>query len=125
MYLFLHSWAPFDGSQPWGADPGGPKTLVAELRAVGRRVEHLAADFRTAEAPQQIVDVAVRVFGHVDILVANHTYSTLRALEELTAAEIDAHLEVNVRGTLLLVKTWAERHDDYEQGGRVVLMTSS
>jgi 3-oxoacyl-[acyl-carrier protein] reductase len=59
----------------------------------------------------------------VDILLANHTYSTLGHLEELTAAEIDTHFQVNVRGTLLLVQAFAAQHHQ-GAGGRVVLLTS-
>jgi len=44
-------------------------------------------------------------------------------LEELTAAQIDAHLQVNVRGSLLLAQAFAAQHDG-RPGGRVVLMTS-
>src|SRR5205814_5058010 len=53
-----------------------------------------------------------------------HAYSTLGSLEDLTAEHIDAHLEVNVRGTLLLVKEWAAQHNPDRAGGRVILMTS-
>ncbi len=122
--LFIQSWSPFDAAQPWGADPDGIDAVMEELRASGRRVEHLASDFRDPDAPARVMQAAQAAFGHVDILIANHAYSTRGALEDLTADEIDAHLEVNVRGTLLLVKEWAARHDDSRPGGRVILMTS-
>jgi NAD(P)-dependent dehydrogenase (short-subunit alcohol dehydrogenase family) len=67
---------------------------------------------------------ALRILGTVDILVANHARSGHQNLEQLTAEEIDAHLAVNVRATMLLVKAFAERHDDRRPGGRVVMMTS-
>lgn len=122
--LFTQSWSPFDAAQPWGADPDGIDAVLAELRTSGRRVEHFAANFREPDAPERVMQAAQDAFGHVDILIANHAYSTLGALEDLTVDEIDAHLEVNVRGTLLLIKAWAARHDDNRPGGRVVLMTS-
>jgi 3-oxoacyl-[acyl-carrier protein] reductase len=122
--LFIQSWSPFDAAQPWGADPDGLDAVMAELRASGRRVEHLAADFRDPTAPARVVQAAQSAFGYVDILIANHAYSTMGVLEDLTADEIDAHLEANVRGTLLLVKEWATRHDDNRPGGRVIMMTS-
>ncbi len=122
--LFIQSWAAYDGNQSWGADPGGIDAILGELRRSGRHVEHLAADFGDAEAPSQVVAAAFKSFGQVDILVANHAYSTSGALEALSATEIDAHLHVNVRGTLLLIKEWASRHDDRRAGGRVVMMTS-
>jgi 3-oxoacyl-[acyl-carrier protein] reductase len=122
--LFIHSWSPFDAAMPWGADPGGSDAVLTELRATGRRVEHISDDFRDAAAPAQVMRAAVEAFGHVDILIANHAYSTLGTLEALTADEIDAHLEINVRGTLLLIKEWAAQHDDARAGGRAVMLTS-
>jgi 3-oxoacyl-[acyl-carrier protein] reductase len=122
--LFVQSWSPFDAARPWGADPDGIDAIVRELRRSGRRVEHVSADFQDPDAPQRVIDAAFGAYGQVDILIANHAYSTMGTLEELTAEEIDAHLEINVRGTLLLVKEWAARHDDRRLGGRVVMMTS-
>jgi 3-oxoacyl-[acyl-carrier protein] reductase len=122
--LFLQSWALFDAAMPWGADPGGIEAILSELRATGRRVEHLPANFRDADAPGQVMTAAAEAFGHVDILIANHAYSTHGTLEELTVEQIDAHMEINVRGTLLLIKEWAAQHDDRRSGGRVVMLTS-
>lgn len=49
--LFVHSFAPFDADQPWGADPEGVGTLLAHLRSLGVRVEHLDANFVDPNAP--------------------------------------------------------------------------
>ena len=104
-------------------EPQDVEALAEELRVSGERVETCEADFSDPAAPAAVVDAAARAFGHVDILVANHALSRLGTLEELTAGEIDAHLHVNVRATLLLVKEFAARHDG-RPGGRVVLLTS-
>jgi 3-oxoacyl-[acyl-carrier protein] reductase len=125
--LFLHAFTPYDPAQPWGADPDGGAGLLAELRrgpyGRGRRVEHLEADFVDPDGPVGLVAAAVTAFGHVDVLVANHTHSTRQPFLELGAEEIDRHLAVNVRGTLLLVRDFARQHDG-RPGGRVVLLTS-
>jgi 3-oxoacyl-[acyl-carrier protein] reductase len=121
--LFIHSYSAYDAAQPWGADPAGVPALLDRLRRHGGRVEHIAADLARPDAPRQVLERAVGAFEHVDILVANHAYSTLGALEDLTANEIDVHMQVNVRATLLLVKAFAAQHDG-RAGGRVVLMTS-
>lgn len=121
--LFIHSFSPYDAQQPYGADPDGMPVLLKQLRALGGRVEHLEADFNEPDAPQRAMAKAVHAFGHVDILIANHAYSTSGDLEALTADDIDLHLHVNVRGSLLLVKAFAAQHDG-RSGGRVVLMTS-
>ena len=69
------------------------------------------------------MNTAVQTFGHIDILVANHTYSTMGNLEELTASEIDLHLQINVRATLLLTQAFAAQNHK-SSGGRVILLTS-
>jgi 3-oxoacyl-[acyl-carrier protein] reductase len=81
------------------------------------------ADFADPEAPERVVEAAVAAHGHLDVLVVNHAHSSDFALGELTAAEIDRALIVNVRAPLLLVQAFHARHDGRE-GGRVVLMTS-
>jgi len=122
--VFLHSWAPHDAEQPWGADPGGPEALVDELRRAGGRVEHLSADLAEPAAPAALVGAARDAFGHIDALVANHARSIDQTLETLTAAELDLGYAVNTRATLLLAQAFAAQHDDTRAGGRVVWMTS-
>ncbi|MGH2542606.1 MAG: SDR family oxidoreductase, partial [Ardenticatenaceae bacterium] len=129
--LFIHSFAPYDREQPWGAvrqvhdagDPGSTGVILSDLRKHGTRVEHLEADFIDPQAPVQTINAAAEAFGHVDILIANHAYSTWQPFLEMSAEDIDRHMAVNVRGSLLLAREFAKQHDD-RPGGRVVLMTS-
>ena len=122
--VFCHAFIPYDAEQPWGADCGGMELLLNELRQHGTRIESIEADFTAPNAPSLVVAAAVRALGHIDILIANHAYSVAGTLEELTMGHIDAHLTVNVRGSLLLVKEFAAQHDDTKPGGRVILFTS-
>jgi 3-oxoacyl-[acyl-carrier protein] reductase len=123
--LFVHSFMRFDEGNPWGANLGGIGPLLDELLAHDRRVEHIDTDFADPEAPRRVMEAAVQAYGHVDILVANHAYykDENGRLEELTAYDIDMTMQVNVRGSLLLVKEFAAQHDG-RPGGRVVLFTS-
>lgn len=121
--LLIHAYSSYDAEQPWGSNPQDAPTLLEELRQYGVRVQRLEANFMEADAPQRLMDQAVQHFGHVDILIANHTYSTMGALEDLTADEIDRHLHVNVRATMLLLKAFAAQHNAL-QGGRIVMLTS-
>jgi 3-oxoacyl-[acyl-carrier protein] reductase len=121
--LCVHSFAAYDAAQPWGADRDGPAALAGELTALGVRVEPVSADLADAGAPERVVAEAWARLGRVDVLVANHTHGASGDLEALRAEEIDRHLAVNVRATLLLVQAFAARHDG-RSGGRVVLLTS-
>ena len=119
--VLVHSWAPADAEQPWGADAGGVDALLAEL---GGDVAHVAVDLSDPPAPHRLVAHAVATFGAVDILVCNHARSSDFALEEVTADELDLTFAVNARAVVLLVQAFAGAHDDERPGGRVVLFTS-
>jgi 3-oxoacyl-[acyl-carrier protein] reductase len=121
--IFMHSFTPYDAAREWGADLDGVAALIAELQKHGTKIAHAEGDFLDPAVPNQVVDRAVHTFGHIDILVANHTYSTMGNLEELTATDIDIHFQVNVRGTLLLTQAFAAQHH-HQSGGRVILLTS-
>lgn len=122
--LLLTGLPSYDDSQPYGGDPGGVTELLTELRRMGTRAQHLVADLRDPSTPRRLVTTAVNAYGGLDVLVANHAYSTITPLETLTAEEVDAHLLVNVRATLLLVQAFSKVHDDSRGGGRVVLFSS-
>lgn len=121
--VFIHSFSPYDAKQEWGADPDGIEGLIATLQEHGTKIANVEGNFLDPAVPRQIVDAAVQTLGHIDILIANHTYSTMGNLEELTAGEIDTHLQINVRGTLLLLQAFAAQHCS-TTGGRVILLTS-
>ena len=117
--VLIHSWAAGD-EHP---DAGGLPAVLAELEQAGGPVAHVEADFADLESPAAVIRAAQGAFSHVDILVVNHTLNRKRELGELTADDLDAHLHVNVRASLLLVKEFADQHDG-RPGGRVVLLTS-
>lgn len=122
--LYLQGWRAHDSEQPWGADSEGPEKLVDVLRSgTGSRVEYAEADLANPEAPDRLVAEAIRHYGRLDILIANHARSGSGDIGSLTAAEIDAHLAVNVRATMLLVQAFALAHEG-RPGGRVVLFSS-
>jgi 3-oxoacyl-[acyl-carrier protein] reductase len=122
--VLVHSWAPHDAEQPWGAEPGGVEAVLDALGGAGPRLQHMAADLADADAPRELVARAVETFGRVDTLVANHARSSSLPLEAVTAEELDRCWAVNARSVVLLVQAFAELHGDGGPPGRVVLFTS-
>ncbi|WP_163508581.1 SDR family oxidoreductase [Fodinicola acaciae] len=119
--LLLQGWTRHDADLHGGADD--PRTIAAELREHGRRVEYVDADFTDPEAPAAVLRAGRDAYGHIDILVANHARNTPWApLSELTAAEVDLAYTVNTRATFLLVKEFAAGYTG--DHGRIVLFTS-
>lgn len=121
--LFLHSFVPYDKQFPAYGKICDPKSLVKKLSVYGTRIEHEEADFFDPNSTTRMMKTAVEKFGHIDILILNHTHDTLKTLEELTAKEIDRHLAVNVRAALLLIQEYDKQHDG-RPGGRIILLTS-
>jgi len=119
--VLTQAWTPYDVAS-WGADPGEVDAVSAALKKLGR-VKQVQANFAEANAAAELFAAAKDAFGHVDILVVNHTRSGDGALADLTAEHLDDFLHENVRASLLLVKEFAAQHDG-RVGGRVVLMTS-
>jgi 3-oxoacyl-[acyl-carrier protein] reductase len=125
MSVLIQSWTAHDVEQPWGSDPVGVQGVIAALQSYGDRLEHVEADFALPETPATIVETAVQLFGHVDVLVANHATSAgKQTLSDVTAEELDLSWAVNARASVLLTQAFAAQHDDRRAGGRVILFTS-
>jgi 3-oxoacyl-[acyl-carrier protein] reductase len=121
-YLLLLTGLPsYDEAQPYGGDPDGVSGLLTDLDGAAG---YVAADLGDPGAPTALLEAATQRYGAVDALVAVHTYSTLTPLGSFDAAEIDRHLTVNVRATMLLVEAFAKAYDQRRGHGRVVLFTS-
>ena len=122
--VFAHSFAPYDATEPWGADLEGIEGVLADLGGDGDRLAHLEADLADPAAPRRLVSAAVERFGRLDGLVLNYARSQLGVLDELEAETLDLTWAVNVRSSLLLVRAFAEQYRPGPDGGRVVLFTS-
>ncbi|MEV0719082.1 SDR family oxidoreductase [Asanoa sp. NPDC050611] len=116
--LLLSGLPAYDDEQPYGGDPDGVAAIMAGL---GDH-HYSPADLSDPAAPAALVQGAVDRYGRVDTLVAVHTYSTSNTFGGLDAAEIDRHMVVNVRATMLLVEAFAAAHT--AGAGRVVLFSS-
>lgn len=121
--LLLHSFSDYDRQMGTVLEKNESKLILQLLEKEKIGVEQLDADFKDPEAPVQLFRKAINRYDHIDILVLNHTYDTLKALDELTPEEIDRHLAVNTRASLLLIQEFSKQHDG-RPGGRIILLTS-
>jgi 3-oxoacyl-[acyl-carrier protein] reductase len=121
--LFLHSYTPYDKMMEVDLEPNELELILEELEQYPVSIEQGEADFEKDDSPGKLFGQARKRFGAVDILIMNHTYDTLKTLDELDSEEIDRHLLVNVRAPLLLIQEFAQ-HFDGSEGGRIILLTS-
>jgi NAD(P)-dependent dehydrogenase (short-subunit alcohol dehydrogenase family) len=95
--------------------------VVSAMKAKGRRGVAIQADSADAAAVQASVDKAVVEPAGLDILVNNAGTFRLGELKDISLADIDALLNVNVRAPLIASKA-AVAH--LAKGGRIIAIGS-
>ena len=80
------------------------------------------ADLGDEDAAGRIFDAAEAAVGPLTVLACVHAHSEQGGVLEATAAQIDRHLAVNARGTLLLMAEFVRRLRGDQ--GRIVTFTS-
>ncbi len=95
--------------------------VVSAIKAMGRRAVAIRADGADAAAVQASVEKTVAELGGLDILVNNAGILRLGELKDISLADIDALLNVNIRAPLLASKA-ALPH--LGKGGRIITIGS-
>jgi 3-oxoacyl-[acyl-carrier protein] reductase len=78
--------------------------VAATIGAAGGRAIAIGADLRQPEAAGELLDAVEASLGPVDLLVSNAGFGRRRSLEELSAADFDETLAVNLRAPFLLAQ---------------------
>ncbi|MGW3156500.1 SDR family NAD(P)-dependent oxidoreductase [Streptomyces sp. NPDC001089] len=91
--------------------------VVGRIRALGRRAEAIRADGADPAAVRAAVDRVAAEFGRLDIVVNNAGIGVLGPVEDLSAADIDRVLHINVRAPFVASQA-AVRH--MTGGGRII-----
>jgi 3-oxoacyl-[acyl-carrier protein] reductase len=95
--------------------------VVAAIKAKGRKAVAIKADSADAAAVQASIDKTVAELGGLDILVNNAGILRLGELKDMSLADIDALLNVNVRSPIIASKA-ALPH--LPKGGRIITIGS-
>jgi 3-oxoacyl-[acyl-carrier protein] reductase len=99
------------------------REVVDEIRSAGGTAEQVIADVSVPDDAPRIAEAALEHFGAIDILCSNAGIFPPKSLRELTAAEIDEVFNVNLRGTMLVVKACVPALER-SRHGRVILTSS-
>jgi len=89
------------------------------VRASGRRAEIIRADLAQAADCQAFVDGAADALGRIDILLNMASVYVAHAFDDLTAADWDRSLAVDVRAAFLCARA-AVPHMRRSGGGRII-----
>src|SRR5262245_31238861 len=82
------------------SSPDRAQVVAKEVETIGRRALAVEADSADPAATQALIERVVAEFGSLDILVNNAGVAGMGPLEQLTPADIDKVLAVNVGGPM-------------------------
>ncbi|MEW1843041.1 SDR family oxidoreductase [Nonomuraea angiospora] len=97
------------------------RAVAERIEADGGRAVVIQADLAHPESAAEAVEQTVRELGRIDILVNNAGFLTYGPLAEVSAAELDRVLAVDVRSVFLAAQA-AARH--MRDGGRIISIGS-
>jgi len=97
--------------------------LSAECRAQGVRTLPLACDVRNAASIQAAVDKVVAAYGKIDVLVNNAGVAHYKRFADLSEADWDDMMSVNLKGAFLMLKA-VMPHMVRARSGHVVAVSS-
>ena len=104
-------------------EPDSAPELVAEIETLGRRALPVRMDVRHPEESRAAVAGVVAALGRLDILVNNAGLGPANPAEDVTEADFDLTMDVNVRG-LFFASQAAGRAMIAQGYGRIVNLSS-
>lgn len=78
--------------------------VLEAIRRAGRNALYIQTDVADEQQVRAMVDTALKTFGHIDILVNNAGIFTQSLVEDLSVADWDRVLNVNLRGMFLCTR---------------------
>jgi NAD(P)-dependent dehydrogenase (short-subunit alcohol dehydrogenase family) len=99
--------------------------LVARLKAAGARAVPVALDVRAQQSIEQAMAAVIAAFGHLDVLVNNAGVPIRRKALDITPAEWDNVMRVNLEGTFFMTQQIGRHLVAAKRPGCVVSIAST
>ena len=101
----------------YASSKAGADATVAEIVAAGGKAIAVVGDVSKAAEAQGIINVAIKTYGKLDILVNNSGVYKFSPIEEVTAEEFHRQFNVNVLGLLLTTQAAVK---EMKSGGSII-----
>jgi glucose 1-dehydrogenase len=102
----------------------GPEQTMAAIQAAGGKAIAVQADVTKPVDTQNLIDQAYTQLGRCDILVNNAGIEKHAAFCDVTEADYDVVMDVNLKGAFFLTQAFVRRLRDSKQPGRVINISS-
>jgi 3-oxoacyl-[acyl-carrier protein] reductase len=96
--------------------------VVREIEAAGGKAIWHQADVSDPQAVKRLFDANESAFGGVDVVVSNAGIMRLAPIGDMTDADFDQMVDVNLKGSFNVLREAAKR---VRNGGRIISMSSS
>jgi glucose 1-dehydrogenase len=108
----------------YNSDPKGAEEAVGEIRAFGVRAEAIKADLGSVSSVQGLLSASVEALGSLDVLVNNAGIETHAPFWEVSEADFDRVLSVNLKGVFFATQAMVRHLRASNRPGRVVNISS-
>lgn len=95
------------------------ESTAEEIRTMGRRALAVPTDVTNQEDVEKMVEAAVAEFGHIDILMNNAGAAITKKAEDITMAEWDRVVDVDLRGAFMVAQACGKVMIK-QNGGRII-----
>ena len=108
----------------YNSDPRGAEEAVQEIRAFGVRAEALKADLGSVPSVHGLLAAAAQALGTLDILVNNAGIETHAPFWEVSEADFDRVLSVNLKGVFFATQAMVRQLQAAGRPGRIINISS-
>ncbi len=105
-------------------DQDGAQDVAQKVESMGRRSLVLGTDVSNSASVGAMVATTLEWGGHIDILVNNAGVELIRPLFEISEADWDKTIDVNLKGAWLCSQAVAKVMADAENRGRIINVAS-
>ena len=99
--------------------------LIADATFKSRRVVPIALELRSEESIADAIERAAQAFGTINLLVNNAGRALQQAAVDVTSAEWDDVIDINLKGSFFLSTAFARHCIAHNRGGAVVSIAST
>jgi len=106
------------------SNKAGADEVVANIQKTGRKVAGFQYDVSSVSEGQKFIAGTAAAFGKIDILVNNAGLERRADFWEVTEADFDAVLNVNLKGLFFITQAFVKNRMAAKLGGKIINISS-
>jgi glucose 1-dehydrogenase len=108
----------------YNSDPKGANEVVEEIRALGVKAMAVKADLGNVASVQALIAASIEALGSLDVLVNNAGIEAHSPFWDVSEAEYDRVLSVNLKGVFFATQAMVNHLRASSRGGRIINISS-